>query len=270
MARPSRYVTRSDLGWSATSPAGAANPRSGLVVHYDSGNQRLADKPHSECLAYWRRTRSFHTGPSRGWADVGYSFLACAHGYVIEGRGLRKQQAAQPGGNASHYSVTLATGPTDTITNDQINAVRELRRWLMNDHGNAGAVKGHRDFIATSCPGDKAYALVRNGTFTQAPGAITSPTTTEGDDEMLGLKRGDSGQAVRSLQVYLRDAGYPPANSIRSDGEYDGVYGKGVSDALLKLRRDMGSNVKNGDHVSYWARNQMRRAWFAHQLKASK
>ena len=71
MPRPSKYVSRSDLGW-GTSPASRANPRSGLVIHYDSANQGLAGKDHSACLTYWRNTRNFHTGPSRGWVDIGY------------------------------------------------------------------------------------------------------------------------------------------------------------------------------------------------------
>jgi len=170
MSRPGRYVTRRELGWSAVSPADSADPKSGLVIHYDSVDQGLASKSHSECIAYWKRTRNFHTGPSRGWVDIGYSFLACAHGYVMEGRGLFRAQAAQPGGNTSHYSVTLATGPTDEITGAQINAVRQLRRWLMEPESSiSGTVLGHRDFVATSCPGDKAYALVQDGTFAKSP-----------------------------------------------------------------------------------------------------
>lgn len=165
MPKPDRYVSRADLGWGRTA-AGVADPKSGLVIHYDSGNQRLADKPHSACIDYWRRTRKFHMGPSRGWACIGYSFMACAHGYVLEGRGLFRAQAAQPGGNSTYYSVTLATGPTDEVTPAQINAVRQLREWLMEPATSiAGTVKGHRDFIATSCPGEKAYRMVKDGLF---------------------------------------------------------------------------------------------------------
>ena len=50
MGKPSNYVTRKDLGWSAASPAGYANPRSGLVIHYDSNDQNLAGKNHSAYL----------------------------------------------------------------------------------------------------------------------------------------------------------------------------------------------------------------------------
>lgn len=166
MPAPDKLQWRSDLGWSPNSPATYANPRSGLVIHYDSADQNLASKPHSACVAYWKRARGFHTGPSRGWTDIGYSFMACAHGYVMEGRGLFRTQAAQPGGNTSHYSVTLATGPDDVVTDVQINAVRQLREWLMEPESSiAGTVKGHRDFISTSCPGTKAYRMVQDGTF---------------------------------------------------------------------------------------------------------
>src|SRR5690606_2963295 len=53
-------------------PAAAANPKLGLVIHYDGSNQNLAAKDHSACINYWKNTRSFHTGPARGWADIGY------------------------------------------------------------------------------------------------------------------------------------------------------------------------------------------------------
>lgn len=167
MPRPERYVSRSDLGW-PKSGAAYANPKSGLVVHYDGTNQRLADRECEECFRYWRNTRIFHTGPSRGWADIGYSFGACPHGRVFEGRGLFKTQAAQPGGNTTYYSVSLMCGPNDRITDAQINAVRQLREWLMEPSTSIrGTVKGHRDFVATSCPGDRLYRMVRDGVFSK-------------------------------------------------------------------------------------------------------
>jgi len=169
MPEPDKLQWRSDFGWSKNSPASSANPKSGLVIHYDSSDQNLASKAHSACVAYWKRTRGFHTGPSRGWADIGYSWGCCSHGYVMEGRGLFKTQAAQPGGNSTYYSVTLMTGPKDKVTDAQINAVRQLREWLMEPASSiSGKVLGHRDFIATSCPGDRAYKMVKDGTFRKA------------------------------------------------------------------------------------------------------
>ncbi|MFC3996699.1 N-acetylmuramoyl-L-alanine amidase [Nocardiopsis sediminis] len=118
---------------------------------------------------------------------TGNSFMACPHGYVIEGRGLFKQQAAQPGGNSTYYSVTLATGPSDPITDAQIEAVRQLLQWLVEPESSISrTVKGHRDFISTSCPGDKAYAMVRDGTFRKAPSGSFPP---DGEDDMPKHRR---------------------------------------------------------------------------------
>jgi uncharacterized coiled-coil protein SlyX len=162
-----QLVKRSEFGWGATGAA-YAKPTRGLVIHYDSADQGLAGKEHGACVDYWRRTRRFHMGANRGWNDIGYSFGACPHGYVFEGRGLDRVQAAQPSGNSTYYSVTLMSGPSEDPTPAQVNAVRELRQWLM-DKGVGPLVKGHRDFYATSCPGDRLYALVNNGTFAKPP-----------------------------------------------------------------------------------------------------
>lgn len=185
MPQPEKLVWRSQLGWPPHSPADHADPKRGLVVHYDGSNQNLASKPHTACVTYWHNTRAFHTGPSRGWADVAYSFFACPHGYVLEGRGLYRYQAAQgtTAGNRDYYSVTLGCGPSDTITDAQINAVRQLREWLMEPATSiSGTVKGHRDFVSTSCPGDKLYRMVRDGVFSKP----ARWGTTEEEDEVPG------------------------------------------------------------------------------------
>lgn len=256
MPRPTKYVSRSDLGWGATG-AGWANPWGGPVIHYDSSDQNLANKDHSACLKYWNNTRAFHMGPSRGWDDVGYSFFSCAHGYVIEGRGLNRVQAAQPGGNATHYSVTLATGPDDTITPEQINAVRELRAWLM-ELGVDGEVKGHRDFSSTSCPGTKAYAMVKDGTFEQPPGEITEVS------DMLGLRIGSKGDAVKLLQLKLKNAGFED-----EVGDIDSIYGPAVAEAVRLARKSVGSQALAGwgDVMTPDACEQVDRAFARYQAQ---
>ncbi|PRX90814.1 peptidoglycan recognition protein family protein [Allonocardiopsis opalescens] len=170
---------RSYFGWG---PSGAdyANPRSGLVVHYNGPATDLDG--HDECVAYWKRIRSDHIN-GNGWADVGYSYAACRHGEVFTGRGLNRYQAAQgtTSGNANWYSVTLMLGGSERPTDEQVRGVRDLRAYLM-ERGVSGAVRGHRDFIATECPGDALYALVENGTFSKPP---SGGTPTE-EDELTG------------------------------------------------------------------------------------
>lgn len=205
-----QIVKRSAFGWGPTEAA-YATPRRGMVVHYDGSDQGLAGKPHSACLGYWRRTRAFHMGPARGWADIGYSFGACPHGAVLEGRGLNRMQAAQPGGNDTWYSVTLMSGPGEDPTPAQIDAVRGLRAWLM-EKGVGALVRGHRDFYSTSCPGDRLYLLVKDGTFAKPPSG--SHTTIEEDDvsaedllhgKHIVMNKGESGEKKVSLATFLQE-----------------------------------------------------------------
>lgn len=163
-----KLVKRSSFGWGA-SKADYANPRNGLAVHYDGSNQRLAGKSHSACVTYWKNTRIFHMGPSRKWADIGYSYAVCPHGYVFEGRGLNKAQAAQPTGNTTWYSCTFMSGPTETPTALQINAFRELRAYLRSTKSVAAALKPHSAFISTSCCGNILRKLITNGTLAGTP-----------------------------------------------------------------------------------------------------
>lgn len=165
---------RSAFGWGAT-PAPRANTNLGLVVHYDGSNQNLAGKTHSACHTYWKNARHHHTA-GNGWIDIGYAFAVCPHGFVLEGRGFGRQQAAElptPGkiqnGNSRWVSVTFMSGPNERPTPDQINAFRALRAELMHTHSVGDDIKGHRDFTQTSCPGNILYAMVNDGSLKGSP-----------------------------------------------------------------------------------------------------
>ncbi|MFC7745384.1 N-acetylmuramoyl-L-alanine amidase [Nocardiopsis composta] len=221
---------RSVFGWGATA-AGHAPCDRGLVIHYDSGNLGLHAKDHSACRTYWKNTRRFHMGPSRGWADLGYAFGVCPHGIVMEGRGAKRAQAAQPGGNTTWTSCTLMTGPAEDITPAAIEGVRQLRAWLRTNHGLGTGVRGHRDFISTSCPGDKAYALVRNGTFSKPPGSGGV------EDDLIGLSKGSKGEGVEAVQEMVRLAGHGKA---LGRGGVDGIYGPGTAEGCGCAARTSG------------------------------
>ncbi|MEU6710020.1 N-acetylmuramoyl-L-alanine amidase [Nonomuraea sp. NPDC046802] len=215
-----QLVKRSEFGW-GSSGASHANPRRGLVIHYDGSRQGLAEKPHSACVTYWKNTRKFHMGVSRRWADIGYSYGCCPHGYVFEGRGLNRIQAAQPGGNADWYSCTLMSGPGETPTVAQIDAVRELRAWLM-DKGVAGAVKGHRDFYSTDCPGSVLYAMVRDGTFAKRPSEAPDQPATSWTENIVKdlplLRPGVDNYDVKTARAALFARGYLPETVYAAAG----------------------------------------------------
>lgn len=158
--------TRSDFGWGPT-PASAASCNQGLVIHYDSVDRGLPAADHSTCTAYWKTTRDFHI-KTRGWLDIGYSYGACPHGAIFEGRGFGRQQAAQPTGNTTWHSVTTMLGPSEDVTEAQRVAIIRLHDHLVT-RGVGRSQKGHRDFSATACPGDRVYSMIKAGRF--SPGS---------------------------------------------------------------------------------------------------
>jgi peptidoglycan hydrolase-like protein with peptidoglycan-binding domain len=208
--------SRSYFGWGA-SGADYANPRSGLVVHYNGGPTYL--KTQADCVRYWKGVRSSHVN-SNGWADIGYSFGIAVNGEVFTGRGLNRYQAAQgtTSGNANYYSVSLMIGGTERPTPEQIQGVKDLRAYLMA-RGNSGTVLGHRDFVSTSCPGTPLYTMVQDGTFTGSGNG--TPTTGSGTTGEYRPENGDGifqlyeyGDAIKPLQTKLgvtADGYYGPA-----------------------------------------------------------
>ncbi|WP_435112010.1 peptidoglycan recognition protein family protein [Nocardiopsis synnemataformans] len=241
---------RTYFGWSATSPADYADPKKGLVIHYNGDATSLDN--HAECVSYWKGVRSSHLG--QGWADLGYSFGVDVEGNIFEGRGVRRYQAAQgtTAGNRDYYSVSLMIGGNERPTAAQIEGVRRLRAWLMDQYGMAATVLGHRDFISTSCPGSPLYALVQDGTFTKPPGAITTE-----EDDMLGLKLGDSGPRVKLLQLMIKNCGFGDAV-----GAIDSDYGPATAEGLRLCRDYVGSAAlpHYGNEVTPDALEQLHRA----------
>jgi hypothetical protein len=215
-----KLIRRSSFGWPTRVSAGTGPCTNGIVVHYDGSKLGLADKKHASCITYWKNTRSFHMGSARGWSDIGYSFGVCPHGYAFEGRGFGVQQAAQPGGNSTWTSCTFMTGDGEQPTALQIQAFRDLRSWLATK-GLRSAVKGHRNFISTSCPGGVLYALVTNTSSALYKGGSAAVSRTETlVKELPVVKLGDKGEDVQSVQALLQARSHP---EVKMTGTFDTV-----------------------------------------------
>jgi hypothetical protein len=216
-----QILSREYFGWPKTQ-ASIAHPSHGLVIHYDGPGNHLTEKPHSACIQYWKGVRDFHIH-SNGWLDIGYSFGVCPHkdargnGYVFVGRGLNREQAAQPTGNTTYYSCTLMLGNGEKPTDIQIQTVRELREYLHN-LGNANVVKGHKDFYNTDCPGTVLYKMVKDGAFLKfAPLGIHGKGWPYSKTTYMHETWKDS-VGVMQVQAELNRLGYSP--KLSTDGDY--------------------------------------------------
>jgi peptidoglycan hydrolase-like protein with peptidoglycan-binding domain len=177
-------------------------------------------------------------GPERGWADIGYSFGVCPHGKVMEGRGVGHVQAAQPGGNATWYSVTFMSGPGEKPTAAQTGAFRALRSWLRVSHGVRAAVTYHGKFTSTDCPGSILKRMVLNGSL------------LAGDPSTKPPKPKPTGKAPAWPGVYLTQ---PPAKEQKGARTWqqqmakrgwrisvDGVYGPESEKVCRSFQRQAG------------------------------
>jgi hypothetical protein len=117
---------------------------------------------------------------NKGWKDIGYNALVCGHARVIEGRGLGYAGSHCPDHNTSGFGVQFMVAGSEIPTDAMYARMRELYDGLVAAKGGPLAKKGHRDGVATSCPGDIVYAWVNAGM--PAPTTAPTPTPPEEDD----------------------------------------------------------------------------------------
>ncbi|WP_254400746.1 N-acetylmuramoyl-L-alanine amidase [Streptomyces sp. AC555_RSS877] len=174
-----KLVTRSQWGARAyRTPNGAtpySRPRRGVKLHYLG--TAYSDRAHDKCDDYVRQIQAQHMD-GNGWSDIGYSFVVCTHGYVYEGRGLKRRNSANGSTtlNDQDYAVLLMVGSSGLTkpTTAQLDGARDAIDYCRAE-GPAGAwIGGHRDGYPTACPGDVVYAWVKAG----APRPAATPPKT--------------------------------------------------------------------------------------------
>ncbi|MFI0481752.1 N-acetylmuramoyl-L-alanine amidase [Actinomadura sp. 9N215] len=216
--------------WGARYGRGNTNitpSRGGVAVHYEGGG-KLTGNSHSTCAGRVRAIERFHV-QTNGWSGIAYSYLVCEHGYVFEGRGLGYRTAANgtTASNQNYYAVCALIGDRDPAADAIKSGVRDAIDY-MRSRGAGSALKGHRQFLPTSCPGSALYAWVRKGAprpgrGTTPPDPPSRPGPAPGDDwteriimSLSTVRRGSTGRAVRVLQGVLCAMG----PDIAIDGDF--------------------------------------------------
>lgn len=138
-----------------------------LVVHYSAMLSDAVDD-HAKCASRVVAIQHFHMTSDQltpgGASDIGYTWLVCRHGFVFKGRGWGVRQAATGPANGSSVAVCFLGGDRANrrdVTPAARQAIRELVAFCRRNGRNFEAVRGHRDFMQTTCPGAELYAFVR-------------------------------------------------------------------------------------------------------------
>ncbi|XP_010997206.3 N-acetylmuramoyl-L-alanine amidase [Camelus dromedarius] len=116
------------------------------------------------CAANMRSMQLFHQD-TRGWDDIGYSFVVGSDGYVYEGRGWYWVGAHTRGYNSRGFGVALIGNYTAELPAE--SALRAVRDELPRCAVRAGLLRpdymmlGHRQLVHTDCPGEALFNLLR-------------------------------------------------------------------------------------------------------------
>lgn len=191
-----KLVTRSALGWPA-SAAPSQSATKGVKVHYTGGavSTKLSTD-HDLCLVEWKNIRKSHlANTTENYSDVAYNYAACPHGYLMEGRGLRKRTGANGNQtlNTSHYAIIGLVGSSGLTKPNEamLHAIRDGIE-LLRKNGAGSEIKGHRDGYATACPGGPLYEWVKDGAPRPGGGTTPPPAPPAGTTKTHTVVKGDT------------------------------------------------------------------------------
>jgi N-acetylmuramoyl-L-alanine amidase/LGFP repeat len=134
------------------------------------------DYSAAQAPALMRGILAYHT-QGQGWCDIGYNFVVDRFGNIYEGRrgGIRKPVRGAHAGDYNTDSTgisMLGNFDTSRLTTVMQNALVRLVGWRLGTAYKSGTgperlagkrfkrISGHRDAMATACPGRYGYAFL--------------------------------------------------------------------------------------------------------------
>jgi len=240
LAAVARPTISSCATWGAQDARGTISinnyrPTKILIHHTATANSTDYSQAHAFSLS--RSIQQSHF--NNGWIDTGQHYTVSRGGYVTEGR--HRTLETLSGGSTfvlgahctgqNSYALGIENEGTYTSTTPpsvQWNKLVDLCAYLCQTYSiSSSALYGHRDFLATQCPGDAFYAQLPSlrsavaaklGGTTPPPAGRSWPT----------LQQGSSGFRVTSLQYLLRYRG----RSVTVDG----AFGSGTKSAVVSFQ----------------------------------
>lgn len=150
--------------WGTGEPAGEFEEHTieRMTVHHTAAV--LSDNRDAPARA--RQHQAYHMG--RGWPDLAYHFLIDAEGNVYEGRPVWARGDTGTEYDPTGHFLVCMEGDFDQqeVSDAQWQRTADLLAWGAAEFGvDPGTIAGHRDYAATSCPGDNAYPFVADGSL---------------------------------------------------------------------------------------------------------
>jgi hypothetical protein len=140
-------------------------------VHHTAALLEANDQAPARIRGHQR----FHI--ERGWPDLAYHFMVDARGNVYEGRPVDAVGDTGTEYDPTGHFLVCCEGNFDEqdVPDAQLASLAAVLAWAAVAHGvSADTISGHRDWAATSCPGDRLYPLIADGTITDMVAGLIS------------------------------------------------------------------------------------------------
>lgn len=222
-------------------------------------------KSHFGCVVYYKGNTAHLTGRHRSRNWVKFSAYSRDRSY-----GTKDARDLSGPGDAIRATDVMISGATLRAVCARLDkAVRagqlpELAEWFGTINGSTvvGWYEGHASSSDSSHLthlhlGFWTNYVLDEGFFNRLFAVMTGGVVTKEGGDLIGLEKGNpqnDKDEVKALQVMLKNAGFDP-------GDIDGDYGPATSDAVLKLRKSVGSSATNGDRIDGYAFEQIYRVY---------
>jgi hypothetical protein len=135
-----------------------------LTIHH-AGTQSGTTGP-----AQYRGWQNWHMD-GQDWPDIAYHLIVGIDGTVYEGRDPRYRGDTGTSYDTTGHFLVVVEGNFDVEepTDAQVESLARVLAWATDEYGvSPETIAGHRDYAATTCPGDHLYTLIQSGELADA------------------------------------------------------------------------------------------------------
>ena len=175
-ARTIARICRSSWGGKPPTGAYVSHDVSQITVHHSA----VVLRDNRKAPAQLRSFQADHQ--SRGWPDIAYHLLIDRRGNLYQGRPAWAVGDTNTSYDPSGHLLVLALGnfQVQEISAAQLNMTVNVLAWACTRYGiDPGAIRGHRDYANTLCPGDRFQRYITDGTVRRRVAGRLGTVTTK-------------------------------------------------------------------------------------------
>lgn len=185
---PPDYVNlRSAWGSKKVGTVGSAHSPKYITIHHTA----TPNDDKSTVEERIRGTQNYHINTIK-WSDIGYHFLISSDGRVWQGRkNMERTGAHVANHNKDNIGISfIGNYQKIAVPRAMLDSAAKLIKWLCDKYGIAKGrthIKGHREWAATTCPGDYIMAKF-DDLINAAKQSATSQSLSEYYDKAVGAE----------------------------------------------------------------------------------